>query len=81
MMIQPPTVGTNILLNLLRSCRYMGAKCGDLAVSMIKMDFGRTIRYLLVGSEKSDRTESVTVDVNTRPAQYILEIIELIGYK
>lgn len=79
MMIQPPTVGTNILLNLLRSCRYMASKCGDLVVSMIKMDFGRTIRYLLVGAEKCEGIETFTVDVNTRPAPYILEIIELIG--
>lgn len=79
MMVQPPTIGTSILLNLFRSCRYMGAKCGDLAVSMIQMGYGRTILFLLIGVEKNDGTETIAVDVNTRPAQYILEIIQLIG--
>src|SRR3954469_12440425 len=57
--------------------RYMCAKCGDIAVALIGMDVGRSIRFLLVGAEKSDSPIEATG--HHRPPQQLREIIELIG--
>lgn len=88
------TINSNTFLSLLRSLRYMCSKCGELAVALIKMDFGRTIRYLLVGAEKVDElggaggqnsnssaslSSNFSYDVGSRPVPQIREIIELIG--
>uniref|UniRef100_A0A915ES34 E3 ubiquitin-protein ligase n=1 Tax=Ditylenchus dipsaci TaxID=166011 RepID=A0A915ES34_9BILA len=79
--IQPSTIGSNTFLSLLKSMRYMCSKCGDIAVGLITMDIGRTIRYLLVGPAKSDdaNSSSNNFDITARPAQQLREIIELIG--
>ncbi|KAI1712208.1 HECT-domain (ubiquitin-transferase) domain-containing protein [Ditylenchus destructor] len=84
--IQPSTIGSNTFLSLLKSLRYMCTKCGELAVALIKMDFGRTIRYLLVGPEKvddlntgSNSLSNFSFEIGTRPAPQLREIIELIG--
>lgn len=76
-MIQSSTLGSNTFLNLLKSLRYMCTKCGDIAVALINIDFGRTLRYLLIGHEKSD---DISFDVSSRPLPQLREIIELIGY-
>lgn len=73
-MVQPSMLGSNTFLNLLKSMRYMCTKCGDIAVALIKMDFARTLRYLLVGP-----SDDATFDITSRPTQQMREIIELIG--
>ena len=54
----------------------MCARCGDIAVALIGVDIGRTIRFLLVGPEKGDE---FAFDVTARPPQQLKEIIELVG--
>lgn len=76
-MIQPSTLGSNTFLSLLKSVHYMCTKCGDIAVALINIEFGRTLRYLLIGHEKSD---GIIFDVSSRPLPQLREIIELIGY-
>lgn len=76
-MIQPSTLGSNTFLSLLKSLHYMCTKCGDIAVALINMDFGRTLRYLLIGHDKN---EDILFDVSSRPLPQLREIIELIGY-
>lgn len=55
----------------------MCGKCGDIAVALVKADFGRTVRFLLVNSDKKEVT---TVDVACRPPQQLREIVELVGW-
>jgi hypothetical protein len=55
----------------------MCAACGDLAVALFYMDFNKTLRFLLVGSEK--KLEQ-SIEATIRPTHQLREIIDLIGF-
>lgn len=68
----------------------MCTKCGDIAVALMKMEFGHSIQTLLIGSDKAAIIEKISrgnqigtgspaVDIISRPPQQFREIIILIG--
>ncbi|KAI6173302.1 Thyroid hormone receptor interactor 12 [Aphelenchoides besseyi] len=75
--IQPLTISSGTFISLLKSLRYMSTSCGDLSVALFEMGFGRTLRFLLVGSEK--KAEQQSIEATNRPAQQLREIVDLIG--
>lgn len=75
LMIQPCAVGPNTFQALIRMLRTMAQKCSDLAVALINMDFARTIRFLIVGSENGERC----LEVVNRPPQHLQELVFLAG--
>lgn len=76
LVVQPPTVSSGTFISLIKSLRYM-CSCGDLAVALFGMDFSKTLRYLLIGSEK--KMDQPSIDATIRPAQQLREIVDLIG--
>ncbi|KAI1724061.1 HECT-domain (ubiquitin-transferase) domain-containing protein [Ditylenchus destructor] len=88
--IQPSTIGSNTFLSLLKSLRYMCAKCGELAVALIKMDFGRTIRELLPNLPNTEVFEVTTLlnhymntsgsYANLARAQYPFDVLSVNWY-
>jgi E3 ubiquitin-protein ligase TRIP12 len=74
-MIQPSTINSDTFVNLLKSVRFMCIKCSDVVSALINMEFGRTLRFLLIGTERAD----ASVDITLRPPQHMREIISLIS--
>ncbi|VDK24447.1 unnamed protein product [Anisakis simplex] len=60
---------------MVRMLRHMAAKCSDLAVALINMDFARTIRFLIIGTESEDRS----LEMVNRPSQQLQELVFLAG--
>ncbi|KAL3091895.1 hypothetical protein niasHS_005523 [Heterodera schachtii] len=59
--IQPSNISSNTYLALLKSLRYICSQCSEAALALVRMDFGNTIRFLLVDSEKSEDKPSGAV--------------------
>uniref|UniRef100_A0A183BSI5 E3 ubiquitin-protein ligase n=1 Tax=Globodera pallida TaxID=36090 RepID=A0A183BSI5_GLOPA len=93
--IQPSNISSNTYLALLKSLRYICSQCSEAALALVRMDFGNTIRFLLVGTEKSADSDIASgggtprqsssgtkiggVDLVLRPPQQLREIISLVG--
>uniref|UniRef100_A0A914ZIP5 E3 ubiquitin-protein ligase n=4 Tax=Parascaris TaxID=6254 RepID=A0A914ZIP5_PARUN len=75
LLVQPCAVGPNTFQALVRMLRHMAAKCSDLAVALINMDFARTIRFLIIGTEGGDRS----LEMVNRPSQQLQELVFLTG--
>ncbi|VDN51984.1 unnamed protein product [Dracunculus medinensis] len=81
--IQPCAIGPNTFQSVIRMLRYMAARCSDIAVALIDMDVqgytvvdcARTIRFLIVGTESTDRL----IEVVNRPPQHLQELVFLAG--
>ncbi|KAI6244075.1 Thyroid hormone receptor interactor 12 [Aphelenchoides fujianensis] len=74
---QPLSISSGTFISLLKSLRYMCTSCGDLSVALFHLGFGRTLRFLLVGSEK--KADQLSIEATNRPAQQLREIVDLIG--
>ncbi|MFH4980867.1 hypothetical protein AB6A40_007576 [Gnathostoma spinigerum] len=75
LLVQPPAVGPSTFQSLVRMLRNLAAKCSDLAVALINMDFARTIRFLIVGSEDGD----YSLEMVNRPPGQLQELVFLAG--
>ncbi|KHN84712.1 E3 ubiquitin-protein ligase TRIP12 [Toxocara canis] len=75
LLVQPCAVGPNTFQALVRMLRHMASKCSDLAVALINMDFARTIRFLIIGTEGEDRS----LEMVNRPSQQLQELVFLAG--
>ncbi|KAL3109775.1 hypothetical protein niasHT_012992 [Heterodera trifolii] len=68
--IQPSNISSNTYLALLKSLRYICSQCSEAALALVRMDFGNTIRFLLVGSEKSgDKPSGAVAEGADAPRQ------------
>uniref|UniRef100_A0A7E4VH56 E3 ubiquitin-protein ligase n=1 Tax=Panagrellus redivivus TaxID=6233 RepID=A0A7E4VH56_PANRE len=73
--IQPSTLNSLTFVSLLQSLKHMCMRCTDIVSALIDMEFGRTLRFLIVGTDRGD----ATVDVNLRSPQHTREIVSLVG--
>ncbi|GMR31997.1 hypothetical protein PMAYCL1PPCAC_02192 [Pristionchus mayeri] len=78
LLAQPSLLSSQTFPLVVKSVRTMAAKCSDIAVALIDNHFATTLRQLFIGHGKRD-SEGVQVDIVSRPANQLAELVYLTG--